>query len=142
MNEQLRRDKQHIREYIREHFSDEKLAQVYAFNRDGKMEFYNRCACLLGVTLSAQLHEQPCADEMRLREGKGHYLNAKRLGGACRAEMSYGTLATDYARESWGYHLVSLRQCRLSAILRAELRRRDRLASPVVSSQDELVLAK
>src|ERR1041385_353333 len=55
----LRESKQLIRRWISERFSDERLAQVYAFNQDGKMRFLDPCGCFLGVTGAEKLHEGP-----------------------------------------------------------------------------------
>lgn len=136
MNVRLKQDKQTIREYIRNYFDDQRLAQVYAFNRDGKMEFYSRCGCLLGVTLCTTLHYKACDEDRML--STNHYFHARNdLKGAKLAEMAYGDLCSDY---SYPYGKL-LRQQRLSAILRAEMRRRDRIrASKMVESQDNAVV--
>lgn len=147
MNKLLRKDKQDIREFIQQQFTDEKLASVYAFNRDGKMEFYNTCSCLMGVTLSDHLHHKKCPDSIDRNGFKGHYRKAQILPLANAAEIAYGQLGyplgSSYKNED-KLDLGLRRRLRLSAILRAEMRRRDRIrASKMVESQDaaELVLA-
>ncbi len=119
MNMTLRECKKAIRSFIRQHWDDQRLAEVYAFNRDGRMDEMNTCSCLIGCTLPACLHMN-C-------DGR-HYLDAKALPGAISAELAYMMLG-------WkGIRIVPLcgeeppiRQRRLSAILRGELRRRDRI---------------
>ena len=53
---ELRSSKQIIRQWVGANFSDQKLANVMAFNADGKMTFRNPCGCLMGVTYSEPLH--------------------------------------------------------------------------------------
>jgi hypothetical protein len=106
-------NKQIIREYIRQHFSDEKLAQVYAWNQDGKMLATDPCGCLLGVTSSAQIHnwsKEGCPNSK-------HYFEAKAIPGAVEAEQAFFRLSHG--------HSNSRRQPVMSAILRAEMKRRD-----------------
>lgn len=116
----LRESKNAIRYFIRAHWDDQRLHDVYAFNRDGRMKFIYPCCCLLGVTQAAVLHER-C-------DGLSHYLPAKELPGAEEAELAYGRL------RCFGFpvglklsveHMDALLQRRLSAILRAEMRRRN-----------------
>lgn len=52
---ELRHSKQVVREWVRAHFSDQRLASVAAFNEDGRMGFRNPCGCLMGVTFSDRL---------------------------------------------------------------------------------------
>ncbi len=111
INMTLRECKQAIRSFIRQHWDDQRLASVYAFNRDGKMTYYDPCGCLIGVSLSDVLHEEDedfqCGD---------HYLRAQHLAGAVEAEMAYCGLASFGERHTL-----------LSPILRAEIKRRDRV---------------
>ncbi len=117
----LRECKQAIRSFIRQHWDDQRLASVYAFNRDGRMDEMNTCSCLIGCTLPACLHTGHECDE-------SHYMNAKALSGATEAELAYMMLR-------WkGMHIfpaydeeLGIQQRRLSAILRGEIRRRDRI---------------
>ncbi len=113
-------------EFVRTRFDDEKLAQVSAFNEDGKMSFFEPCCCLLGVASSTTLHVS-CRDH--------HYW---RLAGSgyCRvAEAAYWSLGSPLSlwRLSGGvmglptpFH-VALRRRRFAKILREETARRDRL---------------
>lgn len=52
----MKNDREIVKRFISEHWTDEKLAQVFAFNEDGKMDFLDPCACILGVHSSAILH--------------------------------------------------------------------------------------
>ncbi len=118
MNMTLRECKQAIRAFIRQHWSEERLVSVYAFNRDGRMNEMNTCSCLIGCTLPACLHTGHECDER-------HYLDAKALPGAVNAELAYMMLAWKSLRRFPDYSEQPLiQQRRLSAILRGELRRR------------------
>src|ERR1043166_4483094 len=87
----LRESKQLIRRWISERFSDERLAQVYAFNQDGKMRFQSACDCLLGVTGSSSPHAaEDCPDD----DGPAHYFRIRYNGGqyALCGEQAYNIL--------------------------------------------------
>ncbi len=122
MNMTLRECKQAIRSFVRQHWDDQRLHDVYAFNRDGKMDDFSCCACLIGCTLAKSLHVESCS--------MGHYTEAHELPGSTEAEQGYMGLAwvcTDVSRWSDSEYGDALQQRRLSAILRGELRRRDRV---------------
>ncbi len=150
MNHDLRQAKQDIRKFIQHQYTDDKLASVYAFNQDKNMQFMNCCSCLLGVTLSDELHTR-CGDSYAMNRFS-HYRKAQDLPFAYQAECAYARigyrLGSVYGHSDWDYSV--LRRVRLSAILRAEIHRRDRIKqasqstsqSTMVESQDELVLVK
>ncbi len=124
MNQILKECKANIRAFIRQHFSDQRLSEVYAFNHDDKMKYWNTCGCLMGVTLAESLHQ--CCDDDLL-----HYHRAQKLEGARDAELSYAKLGyrLEEIQHQYFVHLneAGIRRRRLSAILRAEIRRRDHL---------------
>ncbi len=118
----LRECKQAIRSFIRQHWDDQRLHDVYAFNRDGRMDEMNTCSCLVGCTMAAVLHgsHEGCLER--------HYLDAKSLPGATETELAYMMLRWKGMRIPPSYdEEPPIQQRRLSAILRGELRRRDRV---------------
>ena len=130
---ELRKSKQTVREWVRAHFSDQKLASVVAFNADGGMTFRNACGCLMGVTYSDRLH----LDEACNRE---HYWLARRqdLAQTRRFAALFPALRIGKTEKAYNFLGFSpkfsscfgddqLRRRRFSALLRAEMRRRDRL---------------
>jgi hypothetical protein len=148
----LKQAKVAIRSWIQTHFSDQRLAEVYAFNRDGKMKYEDPCGCLLGVTLAKQLHNCPeygpcietvlpapscsgviCFDETAVFDNALvlHYDQAVELQNARVAEFAYDRLGFWNDDECFldEEENGDLRQRRMSAIVRAEIRRRDRLRS-------------
>lgn len=151
LQSQLRESKQQIRSFIRANWDDQKLHDVYAFNADGKMSYFSGCNCLMGVTLSNKLHHRMC-DEVKLLvscwdlvtgtylpQFGSHYSRAHALPDAKNAERAYhnlghGSVVSLYGEES-PYSMASdgRRKRRLSAILRAEIKRRSRL-NPVTGN--------
>jgi hypothetical protein len=130
---ELRKSKQVVREWVRANFSDEKLAGVTAFNADGKMTFRNPCGCLMGVTYSERLHlGHDC--------NRDHYWVARRQDVAQtrrfaalfptsrigRAEGAYNFLGFS-ANFGYCFGDDELRRRRFSALLRAEMRLRERI---------------
>jgi hypothetical protein len=110
--------KRTIRAWIQAHFSDEKLAEVYAFNADCKMSLEDPCGCLLGVTLPTTLHQDYIVCGKFCPDRNSHYATAKKLPSGRAVEYAYYCL---------GFGLFpSLRRYRLARILRAEIKRRDR----------------
>jgi hypothetical protein len=121
----LRESKQLIRHWISERFSDERLAQVYAFNQDGRMRFQSACDCLLGVTGSSTLHQpEDCPDA----DWPAHYFRIRYNGGqfALDVEQAYNIIGWVGSRGFMHDSSDRLRQVRLSAILRAQMRIRAR----------------
>jgi hypothetical protein len=130
---ELRNSKQAVREWVRANFSDQHLASVTAFNSDGKMSFRNPCGCLMGVTYSERLHEGADCD-------REHYWAARRkdlaqtrrfaalfpMSGIGKAEKAYHFLGYwAGCKDCFGDDGV--RRRRFSALLRAEMRRRERM---------------
>jgi len=133
MNRQFRKTKQTIRAWVRK-FDDERLAAVYAFNADGHMQFGNSCSCLLGVTLAKILHT--CVPVVLVTTGNGslvpphgclHYQEAFHMEGGGEAGLAYRALAFGFGLPMSLRGGDLLRQRRLSPILRAEMRRRERV---------------
>lgn len=102
-------------------WNDQKLAEVFAFNQDGKMEFYSPCGCLTGVhsTAVGALHTIYCY--------RDHYRNARWIDPGCDvvrdAELEYLKLGLD--RTPVLRNDEAMRRRGLDAILRAEMERRE-----------------
>jgi hypothetical protein len=139
---ELRNSKQAVREWVRANFSDQKLASVVAFNADGRMTFRNPCGCLMGVTHSDRLHVDDNCD-------RKHYWLARRqdLAQTHRFAALFSSSRIGKAEKAYNFLGFSphfsgcfgddnLRRRRFSALLRAEMRRRDRLRA---FAQDDAV---
>ncbi len=142
---ELQHSKQVVREWVRANFSDEKLASVAAFNEDGKMSFRNPCGCLMGVTHSERLHEGHDCD-------RKHYWRARRQDLAQTRRFAALFPSSRIGKAEKAYHFLGfsatlnscfgddqLRRRRFSALLRAEMRRRDRLSA--LAQDDAVALA-
>jgi hypothetical protein len=118
MNAQLKENKQIIRTFIRQHYTDERLAMLLAHAQSGKLAYFS-CCCFIGI---------PTADHALQTEGDyvgvPHYRKAKELAGAINAEYAYCALGPGLAEPEAN----SQRIRRLIPILKAEIRRRDHIA--------------
>lgn len=130
---ELRNSKQIVREWVRANFSDQRLASVAAFNADGKMSFRNPCGCLMGVTHSDPLHVGQDCDRKHYWRARRQDLAQTRLLAALfpssrigKAERAYNFLGF-FASFNSCFGDDELRRRRFAAMLRAEMRRRDRL---------------
>jgi hypothetical protein len=130
---ELQNSKQTVRDWVRTNFSDEKLASVAAFNADGKMSFRNPCGCLMGVTHSEFLHAGHGCDRKHYWRARRQDLSQTRRFAALFPSTRIGK--TEKAYNFLGYTAAfnncfgndDLRRRRFSAMLRAEMRRRERL---------------
>lgn len=162
MNLQLQENKRVIRHFVQANWSDQKLHDVYAFNRDGKMTFQSSCACILGVTGSEVLHNESSKCKDHRGDGayiqghygayiQGHYKRVRKgIPDAVPVENAYQFLgySADYVSltsdASTEKKIAIIKDCnnrrqhRLSAILRAEIRARAKKIAP--SAQEEPVL--
>lgn len=132
MNTLHRQCKQHIRSFIRQHWSDQRLAEVYAFCADGKMRSSAPCHCLMGVTTAIQLHDTfvTICPENKLGE-PSHYTTARRLAGGVNAERAYIELCY---KVPIGQNSQAVADRILRAIMKAEMRRRAQIDSGMVGS--------
>jgi hypothetical protein len=128
---ELQKSKHIVRQWIRANFSDEKLASVQAFNSDGKMGFRNPCGCLMGVTYSDRLHMgDDCDGEHYWVARRQDLANTRRFAALFptsrigKAEKAYNFLGFS-AKFGNCFGDDQLRRRRFSAILRAEMRRRE-----------------
>ena len=142
---ELRNSKQIVREWVRAHFDDQRLASVAAFNADGKMSFRNPCGCLMGVTYSDRLHTVGECDHKHYWLARQQDLAQTRRFAALfpssrigKAEKAYNFLGFSAVfRSCFGDD--ELRRRRFSALLRAEMYRRARLK--VFAEDDAVPLA-
>jgi hypothetical protein len=121
----LRKAKSYVRSYIRD-WTDEKLAQVLAFASDEKMDYYHPCRCLIGVGTSKIPHSVECEGNHYEREFLAHPQGREWVR---RAEWSYKFLGLPSDCKSFDLSLDKdqyLRDRRFVAILKAEIRLRDR----------------
>ncbi len=99
------------------------------------MLYMDSCGCLLGVTLSAVLHNQWNVSACESNNlGYDHYGKAKMLPGGYKAEVAYAKLGGPLASEA-------TRRRRLHFILKAEMRLRAKAKSTAPVAATETVMA-
>jgi len=117
--------KQAIREFMRNHYTDERLVWLLEHARQGKLAFIS-CCCLVGIATADHAltgFHQRADDDVAQMFGFSapswkHYDSALRLSGARRAEHAYNTLAKDFDDAK--------RRRILIPMVKAEIRRRER----------------
>jgi len=105
MDQILKDNKQAIRALLAL-IPDQRLAEIYAFNWDGKMKYNSCCACLVGVISAAQLHRDR----------------------GVAAEFDYcpeGVLPNEVGGVAAAHYLLAKQNCHTSMIDRAESAYRD-----------------
>jgi hypothetical protein len=100
---------------MRTNYSDERLAWLLAHARSGRLAFVS-CCCFIGIATADHALKGETGHLYYLER---HYRDAKWLPGATVAESAYALLAEDDAQ----------RIRRLIPMIKAEMRRRDRLAA-------------
>lgn len=130
--------KQILRNFMRDYYTDEKLAEVLAHAQDGKLS-YNSCCCFIGAVtadhaLRSELPHSPVpTGSTQLK----HYRVAKLLHGARLAESAF--LAIGGVDNIW-LGADKKRRRILIPMLRAEMRRRERLQAQVQKEPENAVL--
>lgn len=118
MNQRLKESKQTIREFLRDHYSDEKLAALLAHAKDGRLAYFS-CCCLVGF---------PYADHAA--QGYNGSVPAAHSGNPLRglppADQAYYHLGSPQPSEEDSSQSDEARRRRLIPIIKAEIRRRDR----------------
>lgn len=122
MNQELRKNKGIIRDFLKTAYSDIALIKVLDHSRNGGMSYYS-CCCLIGAaTADFPLHKMNCGGlggphpDSSLAD-LAHWKVARALPNARGAEMAFQEIGSD-----------ELRRTRLIPLILAEIRRR-RLAT-------------
>lgn len=132
MNQRLRNNKEILRTFMQDRYTDERLAMLLAHAQSGKL-MYAACCCFVGtLTANHALRSETNADLYgRVRESEydntvRHLLHARLLPDALTAERAYCGLGILEMGIS-GADGDELRRRLLIPMVRAEIRRRDRL---------------
>jgi len=141
MTEQQKR-KQHIRAFMKAHYTDERLAQLLAHAQDGKLAF-NSCCCLIGAINSPHaLRGDRTTNSYKEVPGEvNHHIRVRQEVGklAVQAEQAFCEMCAGPGRDC--YSGDAKRRRILIPMIRAEMRRRERAraAQPEVSTTDPRV---
>jgi hypothetical protein len=122
MDATVKRGKQQIRQYLA-NVSDSALWQLAAMSKDGQVQYIDNCKCIRGI-VGGGTFEGYCLEDS---------------ADACNAENGLNIIGI------WGLQVRAKtqpeqdhhRNLRLLPIVRAEIRRRDRLAQTVPAERTE-----
>lgn len=119
-------NEQVLTNFMRQHYSDERLAMLLAHAEDGNLAFWS-CCCFIGVA-TADHALRPAAYKTGIHPGaEPHYRKAKELPGATEAERAF--------LEIGGSSGLS----KLIPIIKAEIERRDHERSSSLSKSQVTV---
>jgi hypothetical protein len=113
--EELRKDKQAVRNFLQLHYTTARLLEIVDHIRSGNMHFVS-CCCLIGATTADHKLKSN-----NIAYSHQHYFDAHKLSGAYAAENAYN---------NFGYHTFhsdpdnGLRNRRALPLVLSELRRR------------------
>jgi hypothetical protein len=124
--------KQIIRQFMRDNYTDERLAMLLAHAQEGKLE-YHSCCCFIGVPTA----DHALQNEIRDLPSSHHYFTGVRLVNANAAEKAYYLLGVRASRSDTE---DALRRRILIPIIRAEMKRRE-FRKAAVERVAEAVLA-
>jgi hypothetical protein len=141
MNAELKKSKAIIRDFMRAHYTDERLAQLYAHAKDGRL-LYASCCCFVGIINAPHALSSETRWDVYQRSVSEYHAQAlhvdevkAQIPAARVAESAYLLLA-DHVDAS-----DDATRCRLLVpMIRAEMRRRERLSAnlPTASSSAEV----
>ena len=122
MNQSLRENKQSIRSFMQNHYTDSRLAELLCHARDGKLDYFS-CCCFIGVaTADHPLQRHAYKPGISV----DHYDEATKLSGAKKAEIAYCGLAHSCAKKEREERDICRRRI-LIPMVRTEMKRRDLL---------------
>lgn len=138
MDQELKECKQIIRGFMREHYSDERLAMLLAHAQSGRLA-YHSCCCFIGVVtadhaLRSQVSSAANANYLGLARANHLGLARTTLRGAFEAEAAFLNLSVNF----YGGDPQRIR--RLIPIIKAEIRRRDRERQAIAATADAYAL--
>jgi hypothetical protein len=125
MNQALRENKRIIRAFMRDQYTDARLAQLLDHARDGQLA-YNSCCCFIGITTAD--HELAGAGNYT---GWEHYGKASCLPYAYLAERAFNILGRGNSNER--------RRALIIPLIKAEIRRRMRAEESPESRESRLI---
>lgn len=118
---QVREDKEAIRSFMRNHYTDDRLVELFAHAKAGLLS-YTCCCCFIGiVTADHPLATSGLASTAYAYDA-AHYIDARRLPGAKEAERAFQRLA-DHSALIMSSHNDRRRQI-IIPMIKAEIARR------------------
>jgi hypothetical protein len=130
MKPEFRENKQSIRSFMQNHYTDSRLAELLCHARDGKLS-YSSCCCFIGIATAAHALQTAWPASAFGPTSERHYIAAKELPGARLAEYAFYHLCGGNAFND------EYRRRILIPMVRAEMRRRERVRA--IAQVQELV---
>jgi hypothetical protein len=121
----MRENKQAIRKFMRENYTDERLAMLLAHAQSGRLAF-DSCCCFIGIPSAP--HALAGAGERAQPEPLHHRIYGNKLPDGSRAEWAYAELGGPSCHEPTR---DIVRRRKIIPMIRAEMRRRERDAASV-----------
>jgi hypothetical protein len=84
-----------IKNFMQDHYTDERLAELLAHAQDGKLAFMS-CCCFIGIPIADHALQGDSAMDWCLIVLSVHYQRARALPGALDAEYEYRKLGELY----------------------------------------------
>lgn len=136
MNQRLKANKQTIREFMYEHYTDERLVMLLAHAQSGRLTFHS-CCCFIGIATADHALRSDGWDADGSSIHNSHIATARQLPGAARAEQAFLSLGYRREDEDFGPMMEARRRVRrLIPIIKAEIRRRDRERQAITVAAD------
>lgn len=133
MDQELKANKQIIRQFMKVNYTDERLAMLLAHAQSGKLAYFS-CCCFIGI---------PTADHA-LRETFDSsvyesHIESSDLPNEDMADAAYCRLANPLTH-NYDTSADERRRRRLIPIIKAEIRRRDRARQAIAVTADAYAL--
>ena|SRR5580693_5702485 len=119
----MRELKQPIREFMQNHYSDERLAALLAHARDGKLS-YMSCCCFIGCSNADHALIGGYFSDDTISGSPLHLFDARILPGAFEAEKAYNQL---WIKGAFPVDRDAKRRRILIPMIRAEMKRREHI---------------
>lgn len=130
--------KQTIRGFIRQQYTDERLAQILAHAQDGKLN-YSSCCCLIGiVTADHALESRDRCETLNYNTGD-HFDKAYAIPNSREAEQAFRDIAPQTPEQP--YDRNALRRRIVIPMVRAEMKRRSKLAEVSVETESTICVS-
>lgn len=136
MQTTLKQAKKDVRLFLRNHYSDERLAMLLAHLQSGKFSYFS-CCCFVGIPTA----EHSLRGELfQGSEYGNHYAVAKGLIGALAAERGAFALGHIGVNIESNDSFDVARNKRLIAIVRAEMWRREKRVAALAAAAPEVAI--
>lgn len=128
--------KQILRQFMRDHYNDERLAMLLAHAQEGKLR-YDSCCCFIGIPTSDHALLSGYGNTVG---GANHYFVGKALTGAFFAEVAFCQMGRGMEC-STHEERDAMRRRILIPMIHAEMRRRDKTLRAPRKQESQMEMA-